>query len=183
MTEAYNQIIDAHAVDPPDALILLHDDLQITDYAAEAKFLDALQLENVELVGVAGGYDIGLHGLAWWNAKTVGHQLTEDRLLEFGPREGYVTSLEGSIMVLSPWAVRNVRFDQRFTGFHGYDDIGMTVNREHSRHVWVADVDTYHHTRLGFDSIESERVWLEADRKFREKWNLGGVSDPAQDVQ
>lgn len=179
MTRAYNEILDSWSVDPPDVLILVHDDLELTDPDAERKFYEALQRDDIELVGVAGGFDIEAHGLAWWNAKTVGHQLTDSRPLEFGPREGYVTSLEGSVMALSPWGVRNVRFDETFTGFHGYDDIGMTVNVEHRRGVWVADVDTHHHTQLGFDSPDGFTAWLEADRKFREKWNLGGVSDPA----
>lgn len=174
MTKAYNQILDAHAVDPPDALVLIHDDLELVDPRTEEKFLEALALPNVGIVGVAGGFAVGAHGLAWWNARTAGHQLTDSGPLDFGPRTGCVTSLEGSVMTLGPWAIRELRFDETFTGFHGYDDIGMTARCEHSRLVYVADVDTHHHTTVGFDSPESERAWLDADRKFRAKWNLGG---------
>lgn len=182
MTTAYNRILDSHRWDPPDVLILVHDDLELTDPVAEEKFAEALRIHDVELVGVAGGYGVEAHGLAWWNARTVGHQLTDSRMLDFGPRTGFVTSLEGSVMALGPWGVRNIRFDETFTGFHGYDDIGMCVNVTHRKSVWVADVDTHHHTSLGFDSPASEVAWLEADRKFRRKWKLGGDSDTTQDV-
>lgn len=179
MTTAYNRILDSHRADPPDVLILVHDDLELTDPGAEEKFAEALRIHDVELVGVAGGFDVEAHGLAWWNARTRGHQLTDSVMLEFGPREGFVTSLEGSVMALGPWGVRNVRFDETFTGFHGYDDIGMCVNVTHRKCAWVADVDTHHHTSLGFDSPVSEAAWFEADRKFRRKWKLGGDSDTA----
>jgi hypothetical protein len=182
MTSAYNQIIDSHDANPPDALVLIHDDLELVDPRAEEKFLEALAFKNVGVVGVAGGFDIDAHGLAWWNARTVGHQLTDSGPLDFGSRTGFVTSLEGSVMALGPWAIHELRFDETFTGFHGYDDIGMSASMVHNRRVYVADVDTHHHTTVGFDSPESERAWLEADRQFRAKWSLGGVSDPASHV-
>jgi glycosyl transferase family 2 len=189
MTQAYNAILDAHLGNPPDALILIHDDLELVDPDTEAKFLDALKLPNVALVGVAGGFGhVEAHGLAWWNGHTIGHQLTDSGMLNFGPREGpregFVTAIEGSVMTVGPRFIREIRFDETFTGFHGYDDIGMVVNVVHNMNVWVADVDTHHHTTLGFKSIESEQAWLEADRKFRAKWAVqtkdeveGNVSD------
>ena len=169
IAKAYNTILDAHKSYPPDALVLQHDDLEITDPDAEVKFLEVLALPDVTLVGVAGGYGVG--SLAWWNANTVGHQTIDSGLLDFGPRIGEVDLLEGSILVFGPWAIQNLRFDTRYPGFHGYDSIAM-LNRWYGRKTLVADVDTHHHVQLGFKSPESAEAWAAADERFRREWSL-----------
>lgn len=164
---AYNAILNVYSIRQSDAVILLHDDLEITDPDAEATFLRALKDPDVALVGVAGGSARG--GLAWWNHDPVGHQLTDSMNIDFGPREGEVDLLEGSILVLSQWAVQHLRFDARLSGFHGYDEIAMQA-RSFEKKVVVVDVDTHHHTNVGFKSRDSESEWHAADRFFREKW-------------
>jgi hypothetical protein len=162
---AYNTILDAYAGTELDALILQHDDITITDPDADRKFLAALT-PDVMLAGVAGGS--ARDGLAWWNADPVGHQRTDVVDIDFGTRAGDVDLLEGSVLVFSPYAVKTLRFDTSFGGFHGYDEIAMQAAR-HGR-VVVVDVDTHHHTRMGFKSADSYREWLDADRRFRDKW-------------
>lgn len=169
IAEAYNAILDEYRGFGLDMLILQHDDLEIVDPNAEEKFLDALSLSDVALVGVAGGHGVG--SLAWWNANTVGHQLIDSGMLDFGPRTGYVDLLEGSILVFGPWAIEHLRFDIRFNGFHGYDDIAM-IAHSYGKRVYVADVDTHHHVQLGFKSEASAQAWAVADAQFREKWGL-----------
>ena len=167
---AYNKILDAFEHERLEALVLLHDDLEIVDPNAEDKIRAVMQDPNVALVGVAGGRDVW--SLAWWDADTVGHQyIDEGRLLKFTSPTGDVQSLEGSFMAFSPWAIQHLRFDTRFTGFHGYDDIGMVAVNA-GRRVVVADIDTHHHTQLGFKSKRSGELWREADHLFRSKWNL-----------
>lgn len=165
---AYNSILDT--IGPDTALILLHDDLELTDAAAETKLLTAALEPGVGLVGVAGGG--GKHGLAWWLYDPVGHQHTDVLTIDFGPRGGDVDLLEGSLLVFSPWAVRILRFDERFPGFHGYDEIAAQARAAGMR-VVVVDVDTHHHSTLGFKTEASHLQWLEADRMYREKWGLG----------
>ncbi len=164
IARAYNVILDATR--DVDALILLHDDLEIVDSDAEQKFVDALS-DGAALVGVAGGS--GSQGLAWWNVDPVGHQLTDVMNIDFGRRNGDVDILEGSILVFSKWAINNVRFDVDYPGFHGYDEVAATV-RSLGKRVVVVDVDTHHHTRMGFKSDESYGEWQSADRRYREKW-------------
>lgn len=164
---AYNSILDT--IPPDTALILLHDDLELADPDGEAKLLAALA-PDVGLVGVAGGS--GKHGLAWWLYDPVGHQQTDVLNIDFGPRTGDVDLLEGSLLVFSPWAVKILRFDERFPGFHGYDEIAAQAGAAGMR-VVVADVDTHHHSALGFKTEASHLQWLEADRLYREKWGLG----------
>lgn len=167
---AYNKILNAYTAPTrplPEALVLQHDDLEVIDSDAEKKILDALQDPTVALVGVAGGS--AAQGLAWWNCDPVGHQLTDSMSIDFGPRTGYVDSLEGSFLAFSPWAVQWLRFDISYPGFHGYDEISMRAKSKGKRSL-VIDLDTYHHTKVGFDSVASQEEWLRADKRFREKW-------------
>lgn len=166
LTVAYNTILDGYRGKGLDAVILLHDDLEITDPLAEAKFLAALD-PDVALVGVCGGK--GDQTLAWWESEKVGHQMTDSGLLDFGPRSGDVAFIEGSIMVFSPWAVENLRFDPRYPGFLGYDDVCLTA-REAGKRVTVVDVDTHHHSTVGFKSPEIARAWDVAEQIFQAKW-------------
>lgn len=169
IAEAYNAIIDAVRPQAPDLLVLLHDDLELVDPEGERKLLEASREPNVALVGVAGGRNVS--SLAWWNHETVGHQQIATQLLDLGPRTGDVDLLEGSLLALNPWAYTHLRFDETLAGFHGYDEIAMQARRAGKRAV-VADVDTFHHTHLGFTSPASESQWHLANAFFREKWKL-----------
>jgi hypothetical protein len=164
---AYNSILTCCLPLELDALVLLHDDLEIIDPDAEAKFLEVLKDPEVALVGVAGAH--GVSSLAWWTAGTVGHQQIETQMIDFGERAGDVDALEGSILVFSPWAIRFLRFDP-LPGFHGYDVLISRKAQSYGRRVVVADVDTFHHTVLGFKSRDSETEWQNADAYYRSKW-------------
>ena len=162
---AYNELLNCGW--GYDAFVLLHDDLEIIDPNFEEKILKALADPDVALVGVAGGYGVG--SLAWWNANTIGHQLIDSGTLDFGQRTGDVDLIEGSIMVLSPWAIANLEFDEGYGGFHAYPEISLSA-RELGKRTIVIDIDTHHHTTLGFKSVESAESWAESDRRFQEKW-------------
>lgn len=166
--KAYNAILAAHRGRGLDALVLLHDDLELTDPDHEAKFLAALAEPDVALVGVCGGK--GETSLAWWTSDTVGHQLTDSGMLDFGPRTGDVAFIEGSIMVFSPWALKHLEFDEAYPGFLGYDDICLTA-RKAGKRVVVADVDTHHHSTTGFKSAAVAEDWYTSEAIFDQKWN------------
>lgn len=165
---AYNSILDAYKDHGLDVLVLQHDDLEITDPYAEEKLLTAASLPEVALVGVAGGRGAG--DLNWWNHSPIGHQTTDSGSVDFGERTGEVFTLEGSLLALSSWAVKHLRFDTSYLGFHGYDcDIAMTA-RQAGMRVLVADVDTHHHSTLGFKSDSIYDEWARADMLFQQKW-------------
>lgn len=166
----YNTILDAYKGQGLDAVILLHDDLEITDPDAEVKFAAALTEPDVALVGVCGGK--GDQTLHWWQSEKVGHQMTDSGLLDFGPRGGDVAFIEGSIMLFSPWAVDNLRFDECYPGFSaGYDDICLHA-RAAGKRVTVVDVDTHHHSTVGWKSPQAEAAFAAAERQFRAKWGI-----------
>jgi hypothetical protein len=170
IASAYNAILAACRYKRPvDYLILQHDDLEITDPLYASKFLAAISEPDVALVGVAGGRSDA--GLAWWNRDPIGHQLTDSMMIDFGQRSGEVDLLEGSILALSPWAISNLHFDQHLSGFHGYDEIAAQA-RWRGKKAVVIDVDTHHHTNVGFKSRDSEAEWLRGDQYFREKWGI-----------
>lgn len=170
IAEAYNSILAAYRHRTLDALILLHDDLEIIDPIAEEKFLTALAEPNVALVGVIGGTP-DPPSITWWeNGPRIGHQMTDSGMLDFGEQTGDVLFIEGSIMVFSRWAIDNLWFDTRYPGFLGYDDICVTAKLIHGKRVVVADVDTHHHSTVGFKSEAIRASWYETDRLFREKW-------------
>jgi hypothetical protein len=165
LTVAYNTILDACKGRGLDAVILLHDDLELVDPDAETKFLAALD-DDVALVGVCGGK--GDQTLAWWESETVGRQMTDSGPLDFGGT-GDVAFIEGSIMVFSPWAVEHLRFDETYPWFLGYDDICLEARKQGKRNV-VVNVDTHHHTTVGFKSAKIKEEWDIAEAIFQRKW-------------
>jgi hypothetical protein len=165
IADAYNVMLRWAWSEEIGILILQHDDLEILDPDHVAKFAAAFEADpEAQLLGVAGGAMRG--GLAWWNHDPVGHQRTDAMMIDFGVRSGRVELLEGSLLVFSSWAIENVRFDSR-PGFHGYDAVAMQVS-----YGTVVDVDTHHHTQLGFDNEASHQDWLDADRHFRQMWEI-----------
>lgn len=181
LTVAYNTILDAYRGRGMDAVVLLHDDLEMVDPDAEEKILGAFAEPDVAIVGVCGGK--GDQSLAWWDSETVGRQMTDSGMLDFEPdsrpirgvnaalgqRVIDVAFVEGSIMAFSPWAVENLRFDPRYPGFLGYDDVCLTARAEGKR-VVVADIDTHHHTTIGFKSPAIAEAWDVAEAIFQRKW-------------
>lgn len=165
---AYNRILDHFKHQVLDAVVLLHDDLETTDPAAESRFLAALEDPDVALVGVAGGGP----SLRWWDHDPVGHQMTDSGLIDFGTRTGDVDMLEGSIIVFSPWAMSNLRIDERYTDFRsGWDDVCLAA-RAAGKRVVVVDVDTHHHSTVGWKSPEIQARFQESERIFHQKWGI-----------
>lgn len=169
ITTAYNHILDSVKARDLDMLVLIHDDLEMVDPACEEKLLMAVNEPDVAFVGVAGGS--GVRSLAWWDYETVGHQLIDTGMLDFGPHVGDVDSIEGSIMAFSPWSIEHLRFDEEFMGFQCCDEICLAAKRLGKR-VVVADILTHHHTKLGFTSQENEAAWLRANDMYKRKYNL-----------
>lgn len=163
---AYNAILDGFRVYDLDAVILIHDDLEMIDPETEEKVLNAFSLDpEIAIVGVAGGGP----SMSWWNVDPIGHQLTDTRMLEFGERRsGGVDIVEGSFMAFSPWAIQQLRFDERYE-FLGYDDVCLHAIEAHKR-VYVADIDTHHHSTLGYKSESVRQMWERSEEIFAAKW-------------
>lgn len=177
---AYNRILDMYARSHDGPVVLLHDDLEITDPAFEAKVEQAIaDHPGAALIGVCGGTDES--SLAWWNGPTVGHQATDAMILDFGVRTGEVAVLEGSVLVFTPWAVQYLRYDTSFPGFHSADEVCLNA-RAAGRTLVVADIDTHHHTPMGFRTAAGEAAWAAGDAIYRRKlarWRSEAAEPPS----
>jgi 2-polyprenyl-3-methyl-5-hydroxy-6-metoxy-1,4-benzoquinol methylase len=167
MCTAYNEVLDAFAArDDLEALVLLHDDTEILDPEFCAKVRRRMADEDVAVVGVVGAQ--GIRSLEWWNGTGRGRVKETRGDIDFGGMGEDVDAVDGLLLVLSPWAVRNLRFDaDRFDAFHGYDVDFCFQARAAGRRVVVDDIELFHHTKGGYGD---EDAFRRADAAFREKW-------------
>lgn len=182
---SYNQIIDqAAGRDDLEALVLVHQDAEIADLGFCRKLREALRDPEVGLVGCVGA--LGVRSIAWWEGSTTWGSFTH-RYPEFGGGEfpafswtndnlppyarlGEVEMLDGFVLGLSPWAVRNIRFDEMLgLPLHGYDfDFCLQV-RAAGRKVVTADFKVVHHHSL--ELVGDPDLYVEAYVKLAEKWH------------
>lgn len=185
----YNLVLEAAAArEDLEALALVHPHTEIVDPDFCAKVRAALADQEVGVIGCAGAR--GVHSIAWWEGDVVCANVHQ-RYEEYGggeiesvswarrhPPPGEVQSLDGQLLVLSPWAVRNVRFDEALLLGHGFDlDFSLQV-REAGRKLMVADLHVSHHRSL--ELISDLEVWIEAHIRMAEKWN-GTLDDVPAD--
>ncbi|MGW4821768.1 methyltransferase domain-containing protein [Streptomyces sp. NPDC004227] len=168
--EAYNKVLDdARGRKDLEALVLLHEDTEIVDDGFVKKIRARLDEPDVGVIGVVGGR--GVRSLSWWDYYPAGRVVETRGLIDFQDGGCDVDMVDGLIMVLSPRAVQQLRFDeQAFTGFHGYDaDICFQARRAGMR-VVADDLEVIHHTKGGYGD---RAAFLAADRAFRAKWIAG----------
>jgi Glycosyltransferase like family len=181
---SYNALLDrAAAADGLDALVLVHQDTEITDADFAQKAREALRDPDVGVVGCVGA--VGVRSIAWWEGSVAlasfihryeehggGDLPSFSWAWEEAPpyaRLGEVDTVDGFLLVLSPWTVRNVRFDESLGRFHGYDfDFCLQV-REAGRRVVTADFRAIHHHSL--DLVSEPESWIEAHIRVAEKWD------------
>ena len=82
------------------------------------------------------------------------------------------------MLVLSPWVVRNIRFDEELGTFHGYDlDFCLQV-RDAGRKVVTADFRAIHHRPL--EMVPDPAEWIDAHVRVADKWDgRMGIGDGA----
>jgi hypothetical protein len=180
----YNLIMDQVAGrDDLEALVLLHQDVEIADTDFCRRIRHALQDPEVAIVGCAGA--IGVRSIAWWEGSVTWASF-EHRFREYGggaiaggawdrgqipphASTGDVDTIDGLIIVMAPWAVRELRFDETLSQFHGYDfDICLQA-RAAGKRVVTEDFHVVHHHSL--DLIGDLSGWIEAHIKIAEKWD------------
>lgn len=146
---AYNEVLERVAPrDDLEALVLLHEDVEILDPDFAAKVRRRTSEPDVAVVGVAGARSV--ESIAWWKGEPFGRVAFQPGKLDWGGGTHDVEAVDGLLLVLSPWAVRNLRFDEeRFTGFHGYDVDLCFQARAAGRRVVVDDISVFHHVAVG----------------------------------
>jgi Glycosyltransferase like family len=183
--ENYNAIMDEAAeVEGLEALVLLHQDSEIQDPDFCLKLRAALADPQVGVVGCVGS--IGVRTIAWWEGSVTWasfiHRYTELGGGDFPSltwneadkppyaRLGEVDTVDGFVLGLSPWVVKNIRFDESLGQLlHGYDfDFCLQV-RAAGRKVVTADFKVIHNHSLELAS--DLKHWSEAHIAVAEKWD------------
>lgn len=182
---SYNAILErAAAIDDLEGLVLIHQDAEITDATFCAKLRDALADPDVGVVGCVGS--IGVRSIAWWEGSVTWasfvHRYTElgggdvpsvtwkDEAHPPYARLGEVDTVDGFVLGLSPWVVRNIRFDESLgQALHGYDfDFCLQV-RAAQRKIVTADFKVIHNHSLELASDLEH--WSQAHVAVAEKWD------------
>jgi len=185
----YNLILDAAAQrDDLEALVLVHPHTEILDPGFCTKVRAALAAEEVGMVGWAGA--TGVRGIAWWEGEVTcapaihryeehgGGDIPSLSWTRRGTPPAEVECLDGQLLVLSPWAVRTLRFDEGLLLGHGFDlDFSLQV-RAAGRRLMVADLRVAHHRSL--ELIADLDVWVQAHMQIAEKWS-GTLDDGDMD--
>jgi hypothetical protein len=173
---AYDEIFDAvAALDDVEALVLLHEDVELLDDHFCATVRERLAASpQAAVIGAVGAS--GVTSLAWWEGHGAGHVVETRGTVDFGRHPCPVDTVDGLLMVLSPWAVEHLRYgDDHPAGFHGYDAELCFAARAAGREVWVEHLPLIHHTKGGYGDAEA---YARADAAFRARW-IPGVAGHA----
>src|SRR6185437_13062414 len=91
---AYNEMLDAFAELPDlEAVVLLHDDVELRDEAFTRTVREALTDPDVAVLGVIGAR--GVTGLEWWEGEGVGRCSETRGVIDFGSRTGDTDAVDG----------------------------------------------------------------------------------------
>jgi hypothetical protein len=180
---SYNLILEQAAEhEDLEALVLVHQDTELVDPELCAKVRAVFADADVAVAGAIGA--LGVRTIAWWEGSVTWASFIH-RYGELGggdlpgfawtgekppfARTGEVDTVDGFLLVLSPWAVRNVRFDESLGSLHGYDvDYCMQV-RAAGKKVLTADFRAIHNHSL--ELVSDPEGWVEAHVRHAEKWD------------
>ena len=187
---SYNLVLDRAArSEELEALVLLHQEVEIADPGFCAKIRRAFEDPDVAVVGVAGA--TGVRSIAWWEGEISCGRVTQ-RYQEFGggelpafsfkerrPAPAEVEMVDGFLMALSPWAVRNLRFDESLWLGHGYDLEFCLRARKAGRRVVTADLQVVHH-HAELEMIDDLDLWTAGHMHAAEKLEgrIAGADPP-----
>jgi hypothetical protein len=180
ISRTYNLMLDAAAAcEDLEALVLVHPHAEIVDPAFCPKVREVLSDREVGVAGCAGG--TGVRSIAWWEGSVTSGPVRH-RYLEYGggempafawaerfPAPGEVDTVDGFLLVLSPWAVRNVRFDETLGVGHGFEFDYCRQVRAAGRKVVAADLRAVHYRSL--ELISELDPWVDAHMRVAEKWD------------
>ena len=194
--ENYNALLDEAAALPGlEALVLVHQDTEIVDEDFCDRVRAALDDDTVGVVGCVGA--VGVRSIAWWEGSvslaSFVHRFDEHGggdLPSFSwtwdeappyARVGEVDTLDGFLLVLPPWTIERIRFDESLGTLHGYDlDFCLQV-REAGRKAVTADLKAIHHHSL--ELVNAPEEWVQAHIRIAEKWDgrMPGIGTAAGD--
>jgi hypothetical protein len=188
IARTYNLLLDCVADrDDLEALVILHADAEIVDPGFCAKLRQAFADPDVAVVGALG--TTGARDMAWWDGAPRGsaapYQYGElgGGVLHWSERAagspfGEVDALYGVMLALSPWAVRNLRFDETIGMVHGYDFDICRQARAAGRKAITADLRIAHHHSL--DLVNESAIWVYGHMRAADKFEAADGIEPSE---
>jgi hypothetical protein len=176
----YNLLLDAAANRSElEGLVMVHPHAEIADADFCGKVRQALSDPDVAVVGCVGAR--GVSSLAWWEGSVCAGTITH-RYVERGGGElpgfawagpdaplGEVDAVAGFLLVLSPWAVQNLRFDEALRPGYGFEVDLCFQARRAGHKVVAADLHVVYHHAL--ELVGNLDVWVHAHMQFADKWD------------
>jgi hypothetical protein len=177
---SYNLLLDRAAEQEDlEALVLVAEETEIADGDFCAKVRRALADPDVGLAGCVGA--TGVEGAAWWEgAVNAGPVIHRYRGFGGGDFEAFawaragtppaaVEAVDGGLLVLSPWAARELRFDEDLRLGIGFEvDFAARV-RQAGRRVVTFAADVILHR--GLEVVTELDLWAEGHAELAEKWD------------
>lgn len=170
--QPYNEMMDEAAAQPGlEALILLHEDLELTDRDLLSSIRRTFEDPRVGLFGLFGARGVKPHLIP--SSEHLYGQMTLrvvdqpdtviEEYLSKGPFE--VEGVDGVMLAIAPWVVRSIRFGEALVEcFHGYDaDLALRIRSVGGR-VVCDNVEHVHYMRMG--------LWKDSDETFRRSADL-----------
>ncbi len=185
-----NLLLDAAArLEGLEALVLVDPRVELAGPGFCAAVRAALASPEVAVAGVVGAR--GVRTIAWWDAEVSCGPLRH-RYHEHGggevdafawprprPAGADVDMVAGFLLVLSPWAVANARFDERLPGGQGYDaDFGRRV-RAAGKRIVTAPFAAVHHRDLDIVPVRDEAIFVEGHIHAAGAWEQAPADDAA----
>lgn len=174
---AYDSILDeVEELRDVEAVVLLHEDVRVGP-GFQDEIRHAVTRPGVAVAGVVGARFPP--SLEWWTSQErYGHVRETRDHLDWSRGVHDVHTVDGLLLVLSPWAARHLRFNAPgYGGFHGYADELCFRALAKERRVIVDDFDVEHVTRGGFGDraafLRSDLIWR---RRWRDAPAYGGRS-------
>jgi GT2 family glycosyltransferase len=178
-SRSHNLLLDvASAHEDLEALVIVQQDTEITDAGFCRTVRRVLADRAVGVAGCMGA--TGIRGIAWWEGRVSCGPVVH-RYYEHGGGElagfpwapataplGEVDAVDGCLLALSPWVVRNVRFDETLNPAHGCDVDFCRQVRGAGRKVVTADLAVRRHRPL--ELVGEPELWTEAHINYARKW-------------
>jgi hypothetical protein len=165
--EAYEEIMEEVAGEPRlEALVLLHQDLELTDDSLPRRARRLMADRRTGLAGSLGARGVILH--LWLASRDLyGAVYASDVQRRFTSGAHEVECVDGALLMLAPWVVRGLRFGAAAgAGFHGYDvDAAMWV-RAHGGRVVCEEIPHFHHRERKQDFEAQRRAGVELARRW-----------------
>jgi hypothetical protein len=179
VSRTYNLLLEAAASHRDlEALVLVHPHTELLESEFCATVRQALADPQVAILGAVGAS--GVSSLAWWEGSVScgplvhryselgGGELPAFAWADPGPAPARVDVVEESLLVLSPWAVRNLRFDEGLVLGYGFDVDFCLQAREQGRSVMTVPVPLVTHRDL--DLVSDPELWAQAHQMLAAKW-------------